>query len=82
MVFVMHGDNSRCNKVEEDEEEEYSSWVWTWFQGETVRVKNVTFVVTEKISDIEYLAAIFGTVGIFMAFYFFSFVISCAYLCR
>jgi hypothetical protein len=80
----MHGDNSRCDKAEEDEQEEenYSTWVWKWFEGETVRVKNVTFMVSEKISDIEYLSAIFGTIGIFMTFYVFSFVVSCAYLCR
>lgn len=80
-MFVMHSDDSQCGRINE-EETDYASSLWNWFEGDSVKTKTVTFIVTEKISGTEYIAAIFGTVGIFLSFYVFSFVVSCAYLFR
>lgn len=46
----MHGDNSRCEKPETNDEADFSSWtsIRTWFEGDTPRIKNVTFIVTGK----------------------------------
>jgi hypothetical protein len=77
VVFVMHGDNTKCTK---SEVEGYTdSW---FFPSSNLRKKQVSFVIHEKITDIEYLSAILGTIGIFFAFYVFSFIVSCAYLIR
>jgi len=68
----MHSDDSACTKTYTDSVQAYSP----------DRTKKIKFIVREKITSIEYLSAIFGTVGIFFIFYVFSFVVSCAYLCK
>lgn len=70
LVFVVHSDDTQCTKDAR------------LIQKNKVvpRFKTVTFIVHEKITDVEYIVAIFGTFGIFFTFYVFAFLISCCYM--
>lgn len=80
----MHGDDSRCKRSEDSE----GGGQPLIYESENlnllsdVRTKYVEFVIHEKITDIEYLSAIFGTGGIFAGVYLVVFIISCTYSCR
>ncbi|ODM86750.1 SID1 transmembrane family member 1 [Orchesella cincta] len=80
IVFVMHGDDIRC-KRSDDSDGEAQPLLYD-YELNNDRIKLVEFVIREKITDIEYLAAIFGTGGTFVLVYIFVFIVSCTYSCR
>lgn len=82
VVFVMHGDDSRCQRYEDDGGSTQPLLYEYDTNLDNDRTKMVTFVIHEKITDIEYLSAIFGTSGIFAFVYLFVFIVSCTYSCR
>ncbi|CAG7721990.1 unnamed protein product [Allacma fusca] len=73
VVFVVHSDDTECTK---------DARLITMSSKISPRVKNVVFMVNEKITDDEYIIATFGTIGVFSLFYMLAFFISCCYMFR